>query len=131
MNKVKWMMLSFYGAAKVEGVHPMDSGIFRRKYRRDRRAGMPREHPVVFYTRYGWEILSKHLRYVWLFLMFHRAYRHVVDGVKQTANDLAMQPVQAHELDTLELFTATSAAKVVVEKMKQKTSKFPSTAPTP
>ena len=131
MNKVKWMMLSFYGAAKVEGVHPMDSGIFRRKYRRDRRAGMPREHPVVFYARYGWEIVSKHLRYAWLYLMFHRAYRHVVDGVKQAADDLAMEPVQAHELDTLELFTATSAAKVVVEKMKQKTSKFPSTAPTP
>jgi radical SAM superfamily enzyme YgiQ (UPF0313 family) len=129
MNKVKWMMLSFYGAAKVEGVHPMDSGIFRRKYRRDRRAGMPRENPVVFYARYGWEIVSKHLRYVWLYLMFHRAYRQVVDGVKQGVDDLAMQPVQAHELDTLELFTATSAAQVVVEKIKKKTSKIPSTVP--
>ena len=56
--------------------------------------------------------------------MFHRAYRHVVDGVKQAADDLAMQPVQAHELDTLELFTATSAAQVVVEKMKKKFQKF-------
>jgi hypothetical protein len=86
---------------------------------------------VVFYARYGWEIVSKHLRYVWLYLMFHRAYRHVVDGVNQAADDLAMQPVQAYELDTLELFTATTAAQVVVEKMKQKTSKIPSTAPTP
>jgi hypothetical protein len=40
-----------------------------------------------------------------------------------------MQPVQAHELDTLELFTATSAAQIVVEKIKRKTSKIPSTAP--
>jgi hypothetical protein len=40
-----------------------------------------------------------------------------------------MQPVQAHELDTLELFTATSAAQIVVEKIKKKTSKIPSTAP--
>jgi len=90
---------------------------------------MPREHPVVFYARYGWEIVSKHLRYVWLYLMFHRAYRHVVDGVKQAADDLAMEPAQAHELDTLELFTATSAAQVVVEKIKRKTSKIPSTVP--
>jgi hypothetical protein len=129
MNKVKWMMLSFYGAAKVEGVHPMDSGIFRRKYRRDRIAGIPREHPVVFWSRYGWEIVSKHLRYVWLYLMFHRAYRNAVNGVTPEADDLAMQPVQAQELDTLDLFTATPAAQIVVEKIKKKTSKIPTTVP--
>ncbi|MCA9481696.1 MAG: radical SAM protein, partial [Nitrospira sp.] len=27
MNKVKWMMWSFYAAESVEGVHPMDSGL--------------------------------------------------------------------------------------------------------
>jgi len=43
-------------------------------------------------------------------LMFYLAYRQVVHGVTQGADDLAMQPVQAHELDTLVLFTATSAA---------------------
>jgi hypothetical protein len=39
-NKMKWMMLSFHAAATIEGIHPLDSGIFRRKYRRERRPGL-------------------------------------------------------------------------------------------
>jgi hypothetical protein len=55
--------------------------------------------------------------------MFHRAYRQVVRGVKQAADDLAMQLVQAHELDTLELFSAISAAQVVLGNTKKKNIK--------
>ncbi len=120
MNKVKWMMLSFYAAAKVEGVHPMDSGVFRRKYRLDRRAGWPLEHPIRFYAKYGWEIVSKHLHYVRLFLSFHRAYHRVIKEYSSVFDDVAMQPVQLNELDTLELFTSTPAALMVVEKIKKK-----------
>lgn len=50
-NKVKWMMLSFYYASKVEGVHPLDSCLFRRKYRTAWRRGMPLENALVFCTR--------------------------------------------------------------------------------
>lgn len=129
MQKVKWMMFSFYAAAKVEGVHPMDSGIFRRKYRLDRRVGLPREHPATFYARYGWEILSKHVRYVWLYVIFQRAYWRVVQGRAPGADDVAMHPVQAHELETLEMYTATAAAQIVIEKIKSKKTKVPSMAP--
>ena len=124
-------MLSFYAAAKVEGVHPMDSGIFRRKYRGDRRVGLLREHPVLFYARYGWEIVSKHCRYVWLYVIFHRAYRHVVKGLTSGADDVAMQPVQVHELETLELYAATPAAQIVVEKLKKKMAKTSSAVSIP
>jgi len=123
MNKVKWMMLSFYAAAKVEGVHPMDSGVFRRKYRRDRRRGLPLENPVLFYARYGWEILSKHVRYVGLYVKFHGAYRRVMKGSESKSMDVAMQPVLAEELDSLDLFTATPAAQIVVERLKKKQAK--------
>lgn len=129
MNKVKWMMLSFYCADKIEGVHPMDSGLFRLKYRRDRRAGWPLEHPVLFYARYGWEIICKHLQYVRMYLLFHWAYRRVLNGVASGEEDMAMEPVQASELDSLEIYHATPAAKIVVEKLKSKTAKRPSTVP--
>ncbi len=124
VNEAKWMMLSFYAAAKVEGVHPMDSGIFRRKYRRDRRGGLRQENPFLFYARYGWEIATKHLRYVWLYLMFHRAYRRVLAGVTRGTDDIAMQPVKVEELETLELSTATPAAQIVVEKLKKRTRTY-------
>lgn len=129
MNKVKWMMLSFYAAAKVEGVHPMDSGIFRRRYRSDRRVGLSKENPFLFYAGYGWEIVSKHLRYVGLYVIFHRAYRHVMKCESSGADDVAMQPVEANELDTLALFTATPAAQIVVEELKKKHSRHAAATP--
>jgi len=131
MNKVKWMMRSFYAAEKVEGVHPMDSGLFRLKYRCDRRAGMPREHPVRFYGRYGWEIVFKPVRYVWLYLQFHGAYRRVMQGKRSGVEDVAMQPVQAEELDTLNLYQAAPSAKIVAEKLNNKTAKAPFIVPIP
>ena len=35
-----------------EGVHPLEGGALRLKFRRDRRSGMTRENPVAFYARY-------------------------------------------------------------------------------
>jgi hypothetical protein len=66
---------------------------------------------------------------VGLYLKLHLAYRQAVHGVTHGADDLALQPVQAHELNALELFTETFAAQLVVEKIKKKFSKVPSTVP--
>ena len=35
-----------------EGVHPLEGGALRLKFRRDRRHGLPLESPLVFYPRY-------------------------------------------------------------------------------
>jgi hypothetical protein len=43
------MMLLFRLMPEYEGVHPLEGGIFRLKFRRDRRHGMKRESPFVFY----------------------------------------------------------------------------------
>ena len=45
-------LLEFYGCIKIEEVHPLQGGIFRRKYRTDRRYGMPLESLFVFYPKY-------------------------------------------------------------------------------
>ncbi len=74
-NKMKWMMLTFHAMATIEGVHPLDSGLFRRKYRRERRAGLEREHPVRFYGRYAWEIVAKHGRFLRMYLRYEWARR--------------------------------------------------------
>ena len=46
-------LLWFKLVSAYEGVHPLEGGAFRRKFRRDRRDGLPRENPVLFYPRYG------------------------------------------------------------------------------
>lgn len=120
-NKIKWMMLSFHAAAKIERVHPLDAGLFRRKYRRDRRRGLPLENPLIFYGGYLWEIADKLIRFLGMYRDYQRAFRRAMKGTSRpAATDVAMQPVQAKELDELELFTVTDAARSVAHKTKQK-----------
>ena len=40
-------------------IHPLEAGIIRRKYRKDRRPGLPIESPFVFYPEYIWTLLYK------------------------------------------------------------------------
>src|SRR5258708_38859665 len=51
-------ILQFYFTFIQENVHPLQGGYFRRKSRRQRRAGLPRENPLVFYPRRGPEVVS-------------------------------------------------------------------------
>jgi radical SAM superfamily enzyme YgiQ (UPF0313 family) len=118
-NKIKWMMLSFHAAATIEGIHPLDSGIFRRKYRVDRRAGLPREHPIVFYGRYAWEIATKHYRLLRMYLTYEGARRRATrSGSALPVRDLATEAVRSTDLDRFELFTVTAAARSAVEKVR-------------
>ena len=118
-DNMRAKMFGFQAPATIEGIHPLEGGIFRRKYRRDRRPGMRRENPVVFYTRYAAEISSKIARYGALYWR----YRRVLARVRRTPRidvDVAMQPVEDGDLDALELFTATAGARVAAEKQRRR-----------
>jgi radical SAM superfamily enzyme len=121
VDKVKWVMFSFHSTARIEHLHPLDGGLLRRKVRTDRRSGLPPENPMVFYPRYAWEILSKSVRLVAMYLSYQRRYKRVMAGrsVPQEL-DAAMLPAEESEMDSLELFSATDAARSVVVKMKKK-----------
>jgi hypothetical protein len=122
VNKVKWMTLAFYGAASIEGVHPLDSGLFRRKYRHDRRPGLPRETPVAFYGGYLREIVWKYSRFLRLYVSYQRIYRRVMQGRSRPAvADVAMQPANGRELDEMELFAVTDAARTAADRIRAKT----------
>lgn len=122
-DKIKWMMLSFHATATIEGVHPLDGGIFRRKYRDERRPGWPREHPVGFYARYAREIATKHWRLLRLYLRYEAARRRALaDGSRAPLRDRATEPFAPSELaaNDLELFTATSAARAAVDRVRER-----------
>ena len=121
VNKIKWMMLSFFAAAKVEGIHPMDSGVFRRKVRRDRRSGRPLENPLLFYPRYTLEQARKLAGYLRIYFQNQRLYRRVMSGRSRLAeNDIAIQPVSVEELETLEIFATSEKARGLAQKSAQK-----------
>ncbi len=55
LSTILWFKLMIL----YEGVHPLEGGAFRLKSRRDRRASLPLENPLVFYPRYWGGIVVK------------------------------------------------------------------------
>ncbi|MGH7059597.1 MAG: B12-binding domain-containing radical SAM protein, partial [Stellaceae bacterium] len=70
-------VLQFYFTFIQEDVHPLQGGYFRRKLRRQRRASLSRENPVVFYPRRLHEVVDTHVRLAALYLRLHRIRRRV------------------------------------------------------
>ncbi|MGA7865024.1 MAG: hypothetical protein WCA23_13720, partial [Stellaceae bacterium] len=70
-------ILQFYFTFIQENVHPLQGGYFRRKLRRERRAGLPRENPLVFYPRRVREVLETHIKLAAFYLYLHRIRRRV------------------------------------------------------
>jgi hypothetical protein len=60
-----------------ENVHPLQGGYFRRKLRRERRAGLPRETPLPFYVRRLCEVVETHVKLATFYLCLHRIRRRV------------------------------------------------------
>ncbi len=119
VEKMMWMTLEFYACATIEKVHPLDGGIFRRKYRCDRRYGLPLENPIVFYSRYLWEIVTKHVRFFWVYRTYKKIYKKVMEERSQTKGvDVAMEPVKAAIRKELELYNAKETIGVATARNK-------------
>ena len=113
-------ILWFYLMVLFEGVHPLEGGAFRRKFRRDRRVGMKRENPLRFYPRYGGEIVIKAWRYWSVFRSFKRILKEVLAAPDRwTYTDLAVSPPQDDELETLELYHATSGGEAALARKRR------------
>ena len=113
--RLAYHVAQFYGTMRYEKVHPLQSGYFRRKVRTQRRYGLPRENPLLFYPRRVWETIRTYLPVpllVWRLLRMRR--RILADPEMKTYIDQALTPVQATEQEQLELFRHTQAAREAV-----------------
>jgi radical SAM superfamily enzyme YgiQ (UPF0313 family) len=117
-RKIAGTALGFYGSMAIEGVHPLEGGWLRRKYRKDRRPGLPIESPLLFYPRYAWETASKAARFAALWLRYRWIRRRVeADPAGRAYQDLALTPVSEDD-DALEIFHATASARQAVAKAR-------------
>jgi hypothetical protein len=106
------LLCIFSKAVDIEQVHPLQSGIFRRKYRLDRRYGMPIEPVWTFYPKRVWEIVHKVARLAWAFYKIDRTLRAVrKDPRRHDYTDAALAPVVDDETETLEMFTHNEGAR--------------------
>ena len=105
-------ILWFYLMILFEGVHPLEGGAFRLKFRRDRRSGMPRENPFVFYPRYALETARK-LRGYW---RIYRQFKAILNEAlaapdRWSYSDIAIAPPRQDEFEAWRSITRPPAAK--------------------
>ncbi len=114
------MALWFYGCHKFEGVHPLQGGYFRRKYRRDRRHGLPIENPLVFYAKLVAGIAVKYAGFAALASRYYQLYwRLKRDPERFNYTDTALSLPEADEFDDLEIYRATESAAMAVQKARE------------
>ncbi len=120
-GKMMFLLIWFYGCVTLEKIHPLEGGYLRRKVRRDRRPGLPLESPLTFYPRYVLDLIRKHLviaGFVWRIGAVRRALKR--DPAARGYMDEALTPVSAADLDDLEMFNVTTAARAAGDKAKRK-----------
>jgi hypothetical protein len=91
-------ILQFYFTLLQEKVHPLQGGYFRRKLRRERRAGLPRENPIFFYPRRFGEVLATHVKLAAFYLYLHRIRRRV-ERDPRPYTDVALVPIDGEQPD--------------------------------
>jgi hypothetical protein len=116
MSRLVGFIYLFSTSVPLENIHPLQGGLLRRKYRRDRRPGLPIESAWTFYPKFAADFLWKTARsarlLLWLHFMNKRIQRNP-DRYRYT--DRAMAAVADDEDETLELLTHNETARHAVE----------------
>jgi hypothetical protein len=110
-------ILWFYLMILFEGVHPLEGGALRLKFRRDRRSGMQRENPLVFYTKYWGGAALKVFNYARVYLRCKAMLNAALKAPDRwTYSDLAIAPPKADEFEALEMYHATSGGEAALKR---------------
>jgi len=116
VSRLATMIFGFSCAVEIEGIHPLQSGILRLKYRTDRRPGLPIEPAWRFYPALIAETLHKMSIYFRKWLFIERLRRSIrKDPARTNYRDEALAPVEASDTETLALFTHNEAARSAVQ----------------
>jgi radical SAM superfamily enzyme YgiQ (UPF0313 family) len=92
-TKVLDSLTIFSGAARIEGVHPLQFGFFRRKLRKQRRSGLPVLNPVAFYAWRLFDFLKVTSQWLRLIVRYRRIMARVMkDPASRTHFDEALRP---------------------------------------
>jgi hypothetical protein len=119
--KVMFFLAWFQGSLSIEGLHPLQGGYLRLKYRKDRRSGFPIEPPGLWHLKYLAETAAKTVKIAALLWRLDRIRRRILkDPGRMEYMDLALTPVQDAEMDTLEIFNVTEGGRAAVAKMRER-----------
>jgi radical SAM superfamily enzyme YgiQ (UPF0313 family) len=107
MNKIADVMTAFSSAARIEGVHPLQCGIVRRKVRTSRRHGMPIVNPLIFYPVRAVEFVSVVAQWLTVGWRYHSVKKRVLaDPAHKAYVDDATRPTSLEDVEHDELVAA-------------------------
>jgi hypothetical protein len=113
------LMTWFGGSIHIEGVHPLEAGFFRKKFRRDRRPGFAIVPAWKFYPSYFAETVSKTWRWGSIYAGLRRIYVRIKrDPARYDYKDLALT-MSDDDIDTLELFHHNESAETFVARERK------------
>jgi radical SAM superfamily enzyme YgiQ (UPF0313 family) len=120
MSSLVKLLYQFSTMQLLEGVHPLQSGVFRLRRLDERRPGLPRENPMLFRIR----LVADLVRKTWIALatlarLSYAAIRIIRDPRRFEYMDEAMTRVTEDDEFTLELLTQTPGAKQAVAHQKK------------
>jgi len=104
---------------EAEGIHPLEGGVVRMKYRRDRRHGLRLEPIGIFHYRLAtetWKKLGIYARLAWQGWRIGRKVK--LDPKRLDYTDLALEPVVEEDMDKLALFAETAGGGAAVSKKR-------------
>ena len=116
LTTILWFLLMIL----FEGVHPLEGGAVRLKYRRDRRPSFRRESPLVFYPRYWIGTAIKLSKYAMVYWRARNTYKEVMAAPDRwTYTDVAITPPKADEFEALDLYHATSGGEAALARKRR------------
>lgn len=114
------LLVIFGTSVRLEGVHPLQSGLLRLKHPSERRPGLPRENPFIFWPRFAWETLRKHVFFASAIIaLLPSAFALSRNPAARNYLDQALTPTSEEEYDTLALFTQNDAAQAAIPRSKK------------
>ena len=120
MNSLIKALVPFATTAHLENVHPLQGGLLRLKRRSERRPGLPRENIAMFWLRFAWETLYKHVilaSTIGRLLLLKTAISR--NPYAKAYRDQSLMPVADDEEITLDLLTKTTGASAAVAHLKK------------
>jgi radical SAM superfamily enzyme YgiQ (UPF0313 family) len=120
MSSLVKLLYQFSTMQLLEGVHPLQSGVFRLRHPDERRPGLPRENPILFRISLAADLVRK----TWFALaslarLSFAAIRITRDPKRFEYMDEAMTRVTDDDEFTLDLLTQTLGAKQAVAHQKK------------
>ena len=118
-GKAVQFMAEFKVMYEAENVHPLEGGIVRLKFRKDRRRDRPIEPVGVFHLKLAAEFARK----LWIYgsrtwRAWRIASKVINDPKRREYMDVALTPVAADDFEKLAMFHDTAGGEAAVAKRR-------------